>query len=354
MALADMIGELQGSVPSIDAAFARTLIQEAWADVRRLGGWSFQFGQTGFTVPGALADGTVTVSFGSPLVIGDATASARWITASQYGSLITQRQFRCGGISSAGTTASNGSTPGAGTIYDIIAIDFTTPTAAVITLDRPFTDPLNDMVMPNALQEYTIYQPYIVAPQKTFRRWLTFYDVANAGWLFTRGDRRAMPGPGNDPQRLIFANPSWLCAFGTDTRQGSSTAGFQRFELWPGPQNQYLYFTWYLWGGPEIVNLSDELPSGIPESMVKARARARCYEQAEANKNPDSPRGAGADFRFLIGDAMAQYKAELRQARNEDRDKVDIFITTMHRFRGGPAPTTFNPATGGVLSQVGI
>jgi len=33
---------------------------------------------------------------------------------------------------------------------------------------------------------------------------------------------------------------------------------------------------------------------------------------------------------------------------------VDIFITTMHRFRGGPAPTTFNPATGGVLSQVGI
>ena len=41
MPLGDMIYELQGSVPNQDAAFARTLINEAWQDVRRLGGWSF-------------------------------------------------------------------------------------------------------------------------------------------------------------------------------------------------------------------------------------------------------------------------------------------------------------------------
>ena len=340
MALADMIGELQGNVAGVDAAYARTLIQEAWGDVRRIGGWSFQFGQTGFTVPGELGTGTVTLQFGQATVTGDANASAAWATASQYGSLITQRQFRSGGVS------------GAGTIYDIIAIDFTAPTAAVITLDRPFSDPLTSLTAPVPTQEYMIYQPYIVAPTKGFRRWLSIFDIANSGWLFTRGDRREIGL--TDPQRQIFSNPDRVMALGTDTRLNSSTLGWERYELWPGPQNQYLYQAWYLHFGADLVNLSDTLPTGIPESMVKARARARCYEQAEANKDAANPRGAGADFRFLIGEANKTYAYELKQARLQDRDKCDIFVSTMHRFRGGPAPVTFNPATGGVRAQVGI
>jgi len=334
--LIDMISELQGSVAGIDAAYARTLIQEAWADVRRIGGWSFQFGETGFTVPGALSTGTVTLQFGSASVIGDANAAAAWLTTSQYGSLITQRQFRSGGLS------------GAGTMYDIIAFDGVN----TLTLNRPFTDPLTVMTAPVATQEYMIYQPYIVAPVQGFRRWLTVFDIANSGWLFTRGDRREIGLA--DPQRQIFANPDRLLALGTDTRSGSSTSGWQRYELWPGPQNQYLYQAWYLHFGPDLVNNTDTLPDGIPESMIKARARARCYEQAEANKDPQNPRGAGADYRFLIGEANKTYAYELKQARLQDRDKCDIFVTTMHRFRGGPAPTTFNPATGGINAQVGI
>lgn len=341
--LADMIGELSGNVAGVDQAYAKTLINEAWEDVRRMGGWSFQFGETGFTVPGALATGTVTLRFGSATVIGDANATAAWSTASQYGSLITQRQFRSGGTS------------GAGTMYDIIAYNPTGSGAfATLTLNRPFTDPLTSLTAPVAVQEYFVYQPYIVAPVKGFRRWLTVYDIANSGWLMVRGDRRAKPGPGNDPQRQIFANPDRLLALGTDTRQNSSTAGWQRYELWPGPQNQYLYQAWYLHFGPDLVNLSDELPVGIPESMIKARARYRCYEQAEANKDPNNPRGAGADFRFLMGAADKQFTAQLKQARIEDRDKCDIFVSTMHRLSGGPAPVTYDPATGGVLAQVGI
>jgi hypothetical protein len=103
-----------------------------------------------------------------------------------------------------------------------------------------------------------------------------------------------------------------------------------------------------------LVNLSDTLPDGISESLVKARARARIYEQAEANKNPANPRGSGADYRFLIGEANKTFGRELKQARLEDRDKCDLFFTTMHRFRGGPSPTTYDAATGGVRSQVGI
>lgn len=343
MALMDMIAELQGSVPNIDAAFARTLINEAWGDVRRLRGWSWQLAQTGFTVPGLLGTGTVTLRFGVATVTGDANATAAWATASQYGSLLTQRQFRSGGVT------------GAGTIYDILSYD---PAGAApfatLTLDRPFSDPLTSLTAPVATQQYSIYQPYIPSPVKDFSRWLTVYDIANSGTLFTRGDRRARPGPGDDPQRQIFSNPAWICAIGTDTRIGSSTPGWERYELWPGPQNQYLYQAWFLRFGADLVNMTDELPLGVPESMVKARARYRCYESAESNKDAQNPRGAGADFRFLCGIADRQFKEELKQARLADRDRCDLFFTTMQRFKAGPAPTTYDSANSAVLSQVGI
>lgn len=338
MALADMIAELSGNAAGADYAYNKTIVNRAWGDVRRLGGWSFQLQETGFTVPGMLSTGTVTLTFGSDSVVGDANASAAWLTTSQYGSLITQRQFRSGGTS------------GAGTMYDIIAFDG----VSTLTLNRPFADPLAVMPGPNPTQEYSIYQPYIVAPCQDFRRWLTVYDIANSAWLLTRGDRRAKPGPGDDPQRQIFTNPDRLLGLGTDSRAGSSTYGWQRYELWPGPQNQYLYQAWFVRRGADLVNLDDTLPDGIPESLVLARARARIYEQAEANKSPQNPRGAGADYRFLIGESMKNYKEELKQARLEDRDKVDIFVTTMHRSRGGAYPATFNPSTGGINAQVGV
>src|ERR1035438_717128 len=160
--LADMIAELSGNAPGVDYAYARTLVNEAYADVRRLGGWSFQFGETGFTVPGMLGTGTVALTFGSDQVIGDANASAAWLTASQYGSLITQRQFRSGGVSVTNPKQQRDS--GGGTIYDIIAFDDGTTVGqgnypfGTLTLNRPFIDPLATMPGPVALQQYSIYQ----------------------------------------------------------------------------------------------------------------------------------------------------------------------------------------------------
>jgi hypothetical protein len=233
-------------------------------------------------------------------------------------------------------------------MYDIIAFNAGTGT---LTLDRPFSDPLTSMSGPVAGQKYSIYQPYIAAPCKDFERWLSVYDIANSGWLFVRGDRRAVGR--DDPQRQIFANPDRLLALGADSRLGSSTLGWERYELWPGPQNQYLYQAWYLRFGADLVGMADTLPVGIPESMVKAKARVRCYEGAEANKDPQTTRGAGADYRFLLGSAMAQYERELKYARLRDRDRVNVFVSTMTRQRGGPAPVTFDAATGGILAQVG-
>jgi hypothetical protein len=337
----DMWSEISGNVTNADQSYAKTLLNEAWEDVRRLGGWSFQFIQTGIAVPGLLGTGTVTLQFGNPVAIGDANATAAWATASIYGSLITQRQFRAGGVS------------GAGTMYNVIGYDTTTyaPFAA-LTLDRPFTDFLTSQTAPVTGQGYSIYQPYITGPCKDFRRFLSVLDIANAGWLWVRADRRSVDR--NDPQRQIFSNPDRLLPMGQDTRPGSSTAGWPMFELWPGPQNQFLYQVWGLRFGAPLVNPTDELPIGIPESMIKAKARARYYEQAEANKDPANPRGAGADYRFLIGVADAQYKRELKAARLEDRDKVDIFTSQMQRSGAGVSPTTYNSATGAINAQVGV
>lgn len=413
--LADMINELQGSVPNIDAAFAKTLINEAWADVRRLGGWSFQLAETGFTVPGSLGTGTCTLQFGSATVTGDVNATPAWLAASQYGSLITQRQFRSGGTSGASTiydiiamgnngqvaivnevTPGTGQTPGTYTVNVLDATGpgsgatvkviinshgqvgsppvvltpganyvtpyimfseggtpatFTVVLFATLTLNRPFSDPLTSLTAPVTGQAYFIYQPYIVAPVQDFRRWFTVLDIANSGSLWVRGDRRKISNM-YDPQRQIFANPDRLLAIGQDQRANSSTSGWQRYELWPGPENQFLYMAWYERFGPDLVNLSDTLPNGISESMVKSRARCRCYENAEANKDPQNPRGTGADYRFLMGAAQKQYEWQLKENRKKDRDSVDVFFSTLNRFGYGPAPSTIN-AQGNVLAQVG-
>lgn len=340
MSLANMIFELTGNAPGIDAAYARTLIQEAWADVRRLGGWSWQLCETGFTVPGSFGTGTVTLQFGSDQVIGDANAAAAWLTpgiGSQYGSLITQRQFRSGGTS------------GAGTMYDIVAFDGVN----TLTLNRPFTDPLTSFTAPVVNQKYMIYQPYIVAPVKDFRRWLTVLDMANSAWLWTRGDRREVSTV-EDPQRQIFANPDRLLALGQDGRANSSTAGWERYELWPGPENQFLYQAWYERFGADLVALTDELPVPISEDLVKTRARLRAYEQAEANKNPANPRGAGADYRFLMGAANAEYEKKIKATRLRDRDACEMFNTTMTRIRGGSAPLPSTYANGILRGTVGV
>jgi hypothetical protein len=340
MALSNMIFEITGNAPGMDAAYARTLIQEAWADVRRLGGWSFQLQETGFTIPGALGTGTVTLQFGSASVIGDANAAAAWLTpgiGSQYGSLITQRQFRSGGTS------------GAGTMYDIVGFD----DVNTLTLNRPFTDPLTSYTGPVTEQKYFIYQPYITAPVKDFRRWLTVLDIANSAWLWTRGDRRIVSTV-EDPQRQIFANPDRLLALGQDTRANSSTAGWERYELWPGPQNVFLYQAWYERFGADLVNPTDELPVPISESLVKARARVRSYEYSESNKNPANPRGAGADFRFLMQEAQKTYEWQLKQTRMRDRDACEMFFTTYRRASGGYAPLPSTYANGVLRGQVGI
>ncbi len=339
MSLSTMIGEMRGTVPNYSAALARTHLRNAWSDVRNESGWSFQVGNTGYTVPGLLNAGSVTTTLGSEFVTGDAAASAAWLTTSNPTSLLTQRQFRVG----------------AGTIYNIISADFTDPNAAILTLDRPWID-ATVLTAPwiTTGQGYSIYQPYIVAPVKTFQGWEYFMDVRNVIHLDvnnTRGIWEKVNGA--DPQRQIFSNPGNVIPHGVDTRQGSATFGYPMYELYPQPQSIFVYQVGYSWEGPELTDVPSQsaVPYPITEHLIKTAARIKAYEFAEANKNAANPRGAGADYRFLMQSAQAQYKDQLKDVRSTDRDVYDSWSRQMQRFTNIGVIATFDPATGTVASR---
>ena len=331
MALQNMIAEMRGTVPNYSALLARTHLRNAWSDVRNMKGWSFQLQNGGFGTPDLTNEGSVTVAFGSASVAGDATASAAWAAASQPGSLLTQQQFRVG----------------QSTIYNIIAADFTTPTAAVLTLDRPFYDTTS-----GAGLGYSIYQCYYPVPVEDFQAWESTVDINNAIDLCCGTARKWREMADQfDPQRQIFANPGTWIPYQVDSRPGSSTFGWMMYELYPQPQSKFAYQTWYSRYGADLVNPTDTLPFPITEHLIKTMARVKAYEFAEANKDPANPRGSGADFRFLMGAVAKEAAAQLKEIRMADRDRVDMWYSVMSRVQGYGYATTFNPATGMVISN---
>lgn len=340
MALSNMIAEQRGTVPNYSAALARTHLRNAWTDIRNLKGWSFQLGNSGISIPGLVNAGSVTVTLGSDQVIGDATATAAWLTVSNPTSLITQRQFRCG----------------QGTIYNIIAYDDGQTIGqgnypfATLTLDRMWID----AYYLGPTQGYSIYQPYITSPVKTLQAWEYFMDVRNVIHLDvnnTRGIWEKINGA--DPQRQIFSNPGNLIPHGTDFRPGSSTYGYPMFELYPQPQSIYVYQIGYLWDGPDLTDIAgtDAVPFPMTEHCVKTLGRVKAYEWAEANKDPANPRGAGADYKFLMDAANKEYQSQIHEIRMKDRDIYDAWYVAMQRFINIGVVATFDPATGTVQSR---
>lgn len=334
MSLSSCIAELRGCVPNYSAALARTHLANAWTDIRNLKGWSFQVGNTGYSIPGLLNTGSITTTLGSTSVVGDAAASAAWATASTAVSLLTQRQIRTG----------------QGTIYNIVAADFTNPSAAVLTLDRPWID----SYYLGSGRGYSIYAPYIVAPVANFQAWEYFLDVRNVIHLDVNNTRGIWERVNeSDPQRQIFSNPGNVIPHGTDTRPGSSTFGYAMYELYPQPQSIFVYSVGYSWAGPELSNTPGQsaVPYPITEHLVKTLARVKAYEWAEANKDPNYPRGAGANYQFLMQAAMAEYKDQLKEIRSIDRDIYDAWTKTMQRYTNIGIVATFDPSTGTVASR---
>jgi hypothetical protein len=327
--LIDMVSELAEAIPGMDRVYARTLVKRAFRVVRDSNLWSFQLATGGFSTPNIMTAGSISIpgGIGSSLIVGDAVASAAWLALPFYFSPTVQ-QIRANGYS----------------IYSIIAMDSTIPTAVVLTLDRPFVDPLPFTVGVG----YQMFQALIAAP-KGFKRWLNMADMFNCWpmdiWTSVRTANMV------DPARLYTSNP--ICVFGVGTDQrgagtlnASATIGQQMFELYPNPSTAISYQWYAVLNGPELVNNSDEVPYPITQDVVLEKAKTYAYEWAEGRKDVMAAKGSGANYLMLKKDAEATFQARLKTIRLVDREAVDAYNINMNSFMSSFRMPFFNSPVG--------
>lgn len=307
------MSELRGSVPKLPFAFAKTLVNRAWRNIRESNLWSFQLSEYAWITPPPLTTGTATFSTGFDTVTFDSTAQAAiasWQTANPY-ALFTTQQFRGGNVA------------GLSGIYNIIAYDG----AGTATLDRIYADPGGT----NAA--YTVFQCYYVAP------WTDFYALLSVRnmQMFLNLDLNHTRSwvDARDPQRSWYQFPTHVIPWGADQRGSqqsqdgkyypSATLGQMLFELWGIPITPFTYDVYAIRRGSDLVNPTDTLPYNIGQDLVMELAKYYAYEWAEANKDM-VPRAQGPDFRFLMGQTMDWYKKLLSQYKRDDKEALDNYL----------------------------
>src|SRR5260221_9013386 len=157
--------------------FCKTLVNRAWKDVQSKFLWSFLWNDYAIPTPLPITAGQATVAIGSTQVTGNAAASAAW-TGLGLVMPLTNRQFRVA----------------QGTIYNIIAASFAVPAAVVLTLDKPYVDPVAGVT------SYTVYQVYYNAPTQDFLWWESLRDPVSGYPLKTTLTREFVDRV--DPQRF--------------------------------------------------------------------------------------------------------------------------------------------------------
>ncbi len=299
MAFLDMYQELTGTIPKLPVDYAQTLVQRAYADVRRKNLWSFQLLEANWVTPNPITAGTVTTQQGSNQVVFDTTASAALAAVYPGGPLpngLLSRQFRVG-IS---------------TIYNIW--DYSIAGSIVtITLDRPYTDV-------SATSSYMAYQCYLTSPVEDFYAWINVRDITNFNDLVTMVTRKEIDE--RDPQRTIFYIPTHCVTYQLNLNPDSPQYRWPMFELWGQPNYSLVYQLYLIRKGQPLIQDTDEIPPQIGEDCVMALARNYAYEWAEANKG-DMPRNAGSNFLFLMEKAKADYRRLFAEYRKQERELVD-------------------------------
>lgn len=325
MALIDMTSELTELVPGMSRIRAKRLVNRAWKIVQDSQLWSFQLGQGGFSTPEITTGGTISATLGSSQLIGDAVATAQWSALPLYWAP-TLQQIRAQGFS----------------IYSVIAFDTTTNAPfGTLTLDRPFVDPLPFFTGVG----YQMFQAYIPAPPR-FKRWLTIADMFNCWALDIWTARRTIDL--TDPARLYTSNPSMALGLGQDNRgagtaNASATLGQQLYELYPNPQTEISYQTYFVAEAPYLENNSDTLPSPIDEELITQKALTWAYRDAEGRRDIMAAKGAGGNFLGLKKDSEADFLARLKTLRLLDRDAVDSYMVDMKAATSGCRMPYYNP-----------
>lgn len=282
MSWGTMALELSGQVP-VPYPFCRTLINRAWKDVQGRFIWSFLYGQWPIYTPAPISVGTATTTLGSKSVVLDAAASAA-VTGLPLVFPLTVRQFRVG----------------QGTIYNIVAADFTVPAAVVLTLDKMYVDGTTV----GAGQVFSIYGVFYNAPTQDFLWWESIVDP-NSGYAFKTTLTKEYVDQ-VDPQRFQAGWPIGVIAYQVNPQTGNFF-GFPMYEIWPAPLNGFTYVGSGFRKGSGFTSDTDNVNPALGEDVVIELAKKYAYEWCEANRDKVPAAAARADFRFLIGQSKKMY-----------------------------------------------
>ncbi len=386
----------------INEAFTKVQNQNVWSFQCVTGGWltANMLGGPSFQTQ-FLSPGTITVVPFQNTITGDPVATAAWTAAAPYPPLLTQQQIRIpyyslyniialgnNGTVSYATTLMSGSgqnpgtyvvpvsdatngtgatvsitvnpdgtvtqapivlTIGSGYTFPFIAFTeggspaaFSVTLQAVITIDRPWTEP------PQVNSGYLIYQAYYAAPPG-FKRFWQISDYTNNEiidfWTLTQVSLAQ-----EDPQRTEFDQPEYAIPMGQDTRPGSATYGQSMWELWPHPISQLPYTFNCQCNWPALQNPYDTVPYPLNEELLKFRTYQEIALWKEGNKGDDMERGSGANWQFLWKAHQEEYKDDLRQIRIMDRHLVDLYFQKAkitQPYGGEPFQNTTNQANVG-------
>ena len=335
MALIDLTSELTELVPAMSRVRAKRLVNRAWKIVQDSCLWSFQLQIGGFSTPEITTAGSISATLGSNQLIGDATATAAWAALPFYWAP-TLQQIRAQGFS----------------IYSVIAIDYgnINPPFATLTLDRPFVDPLPFWTGVG----YQMFEQYIAAPPR-FKRYLTVADMFNCWALDIWTSRRTVDL--GDPARLYTSNPSMISPLGVDQRgagtpNASATLGQMLYELYPTPQTEISYQTYYVQEAPYLENNSDTLPYPIDENLIISGALKWAYRDAEARRDIMAAKGSVGNFLALKKTTEEDFLTRLKTLRLLDRDAVDSYMVNMKQATSGLMPY-FNATAGRANMGIG-
>lgn len=313
-------GELIGGFPGLDILVARNLVNKAWRDICEEGLWSWLTADGPLAVPNAVTAGLATVTNGSPLVLGDATAAAAWVPLALAipplaSAVLGQgRQFRIG--------------TGSPT-YNIISFDGVN----TLTLDRDYAES-------TLTANYQIYRCYYAPPSSDFLRYMSITNIAFAYAIvgkfltFNQEQLNRM-----DPQRGATGDAYILSSY------KAAADGSPVHELWPAPVNGNPYVAVYQRRGldltPANVTPAVDLPVTVSKSLLSARAeyRAALWAVKNVNRYRDL---AGVNWLAVRKAAKYEYDSEIIKARRQD---FEIFKNTWIAPKGGylgfPADAAF-------------
>lgn len=281
--------ELKSYVPELSALNAMKLVNRAWREIRDARRWTFLKRETVIQTPVAVSTGSVTLTQGSTIVLGNAAANVAW--AALGASLLTY-QFRLG----------------LGPIYNIAS--YANPN---LTLEFAYGE------TSTAGGGYNLIKMYYDAPSTDFLRWESIVDPVSAyafilDWTKEELDRA-------DPQRAAVNSPHRMVSY-----KQNLVSGLYRYEMWPSPTVIRNYMCLYQVQGIDLVDGVSQ-PFVIPDELLMGRARYYAYEWAMANRGR-YPELQKTDWGFLMKTVEGRYKEMLLLAlKNDEEIYIQNFAT---------------------------